>query len=833
MPNTSIRRRYVVNGQVQGVGFRPFVYRTALNNSLTGSVRNASEGVVIEVQGPAAAVDGFGNDLVHTLPPLARIVDLEVSELPPVADESRFAIQASSVGKGHNVLISPDVATCEDCLAEMRDPQNRRWRYPFTNCTNCGPRWTITRSIPYDRPATSMACFPMCPECQAEYDNPLDRRFHAQPNACPVCGPRVWFTNADGKELAQGADAMEMLAAWLGGIQNDPPYRPRVAAIKGLGGFHLACDATSSPAVRLLRQRKNRPHKPLAVMVPDLDTARKLAEVDDHAAEILQGRERPITLVRARQYTPLAPEISPDTPYVGLMLPYTPLHHVLLDIYAEQNRLPALVMTSGNLSAEPICLGNREALKRLRSIADCFLLHNRDILIRTDDSVVRPAPDPGNESSVATGPRQTAPKRAPAALEEQGILFMRRARGYTPSPVFLPPAPSGRTAPCVLGTGPELKTTLCLTKGDQAFTSQHIGNMENLSVLEFYREIEEHLRNVLQVRPELIVHDLHPDYMTTRMAGELAAALGRTKDRPHPLPLRALQHHYAHIHAVLAERRHQGPAIGLALDGTGYGEDGTIWGGECLYVDSSTLEHRRLAHFSRCALPGGEAAVREPWRIAQAMLWNLGQRRPEPKHWPWYATQKQPCEFLPQMLERGLNCPQTSSCGRLFDAVAALLGLVETITYEGQAAIILEAAQDKNAPDQDSYGCPLVPSPDPGGPAVLDTLTLFQACRKDAQAGTSPGIIARRFHRALVRGLADMAAHFSQEVKVPVVALSGGVMQNLTLAEELPRALRRRGLTPLTHRLLPPGDACISLGQAAWGRRVLLLEADPSQVRGS
>ncbi|SKA73386.1 hydrogenase maturation protein HypF [Paucidesulfovibrio gracilis DSM 16080] len=801
MPNTIIRRRYVVNGQVQGVGFRPFVYRTALNNALTGSVRNGSEGVIIEVQGPAAAVDGFGNDLVHTLPPLARIVDLDVRELPEENGESEFRIRASSAGKGHSVLISPDMATCDDCLAEMRDPANRRYRYPFTNCTNCGPRWTITRSIPYDRPVTSMACFPMCPDCQAEYDDPLDRRFHAQPNACPVCGPKVWFTDAQGNTLEEGPAALDVLAKELAhgsGI---------IAAVKGLGGFHLVCDATSAQAVALLRERKNRPHKPLAVMVPDLNTARALAEIDEHAAALLQCRERPITLVRARPDTPLVPNISPDTPYVGLMLPYTPLHHVLLELFAEQGGTPALVMTSGNHGGDPICLGNREAVKRLAGVADRFLLHDRDILIRTDDSVLRPAPLASEERL----PDQNSP------LEERGLLFMRRARGFTPSPVFLPPA-RGNAAPCVLGTGPELKATLCLTKGDQAFPSQHIGNMNHLSVLEFYREIAVHLRGVLQVDPELIVHDLHPDYMTTREARELAESLGREQGRD-PLPLRGLQHHMAHIHAVLAEHRHQGPVIGLALDGTGYGEDGTIWGGECLFVDSDTLESRRLAHFSPCALPGGEAAVREPWRVAQAMLWNLDEREPLPEQWSWYADHAQACRFLPQMLERGLNCPQTTSCGRLFDAVAALLGLTHAITYEGQAAILLEAAQDMR--ESTGYACPLLPALKPDAPTVLDTLRLFRACRDDLRNGASPGVVARRFHLGLITGLADMASHFATTEGLDHVALSGGVMQNLTLARELPHALKKRGLSPLTHRLVPPGDACISLGQAAWGRRLL------------
>ena len=783
MPEQAIRRRFIVNGQVQGVGFRPFVYRIALARNLTGNVRNTSEGVVIEVQGPEDDVDAFGHDLVQTLPPLARIMDLRQEDVPGSPDESSFEIKASSGGHGHNVLISPDTATCPDCLRDMAAPDNRRYRYPFTNCTNCGPRYTITRSIPYDRPATSMACFPMCPDCQAEYENPLDRRFHAQPNACPVCGPKVWLTDKAGAHLAEGDAALQRLAAHLAAGD--------VAAIKGLGGFHLACDATNQTAVAELRKRKNRPAKPLAIMVPDLDTARRFAGISAPETMLLQGRERPICLLRKHEPCPAAPGVAPDTTHIGVMLPYTPLHHVLFEHLSSLAALPALVMTSGNMSSEPICLGNREALARLGNIADLFLLHDRDILIRTDDSVVRIHPDNGE------------------------TLFMRRARGYTPSPVFLAPAPEKSDAPCVLGLGPELKCTLCLTKGDQAFPSQHIGDMENLETLGFHKEINAHLQDILQVRPRLIVRDLHPDYMTSRLAEELAQD---AHARGENLPVLKLQHHYAHIHSVLAENQHAGPAVGLALDGTGYGEDGTIWGGECLFVDSKSLEHKRLAHFSPCALPGGEAAVREPWRIAQAMLWELDQREPDLENWSWGREYAQAATFLPQMLERGLNCPRTTSCGRLFDAVAALLGLTLRIDYEGQAAILLEAAQDHN--ETGAYPCGLLLNAEP---AVLDTRSLFAACLHDHEQGESAGVVARRFHLGLIAGLADMAAHFCAREKTTHVALSGGVMQNLTLAVELPEALRMHGLTPLVHNLVPPNDACISLGQAAWGRQKLLL----------
>nr|ABY75253.1 HypF [Nitratidesulfovibrio vulgaris str. 'Miyazaki F'] len=848
MPDDLVRRKFTVSGQVQGVGFRPFVYRIAADHALTGTVSNTAAGVFIEVQGPAASVDGFGHDLTHKLPPLARVVSCTHQDIPVAEGEDGFRIVASGDGgAGHEVLISADVATCDDCLADMSDPANRRHLYPFTNCTNCGPRYTITRFIPYDRDKTSMACFPLCPACAAEYENPLDRRFHAQPNACPVCGPRVWYVDGapDGPAADTGYDA-----APGSGRGDEPGCAPasdhgagrptgtpaiqalaealaagRIAAVKGLGGFHLACDAASDAAVGELRRRKHRPHKPLAIMVPDLAAARRIVHVSPEEEALLAGRERPIVLCRALDglaggmhgvarpgdgsplvldpdapRTPppisplISPLISPDTPFVGVMLPYTPLHHVLLRLYGAllpEDRVPALVMTSGNAGGEPICLGNREALRRLSSIADVFLLHDRDILIRTDDSVTRVNP--------ATGAPQ----------------FLRRARGFTPRPVFLE-----GDGPCVLAMGPELKNTLCVTRGDKAFVSQHIGDMHNLETLGFHREIAAHLPRILQVTPQAVVRDLHPDYMTTAEAEQSG------------LPVLTLQHHFAHIHAVLAENRHDGPALGLALDGTGHGDDGTVWGGELLYVDNVALDHQRLGRLARIPLPGGEAAIREPWRIAQGLLWHLGLHEPVTdgaRPWPWLRDHAQAAALLPRLLERGVNTPLTSSCGRLFDAVSALLGLCTTVTYEGQAAIRLEHAQDAVSPCGGShdaffthaYPCPLRGARDGSDTLVLDTHALFRAVHDDWARGTPPGEVARRFHAGVVAGLADMAAAVAGVMDVPVVALSGGAMQNLTLSVHLPQALAARGLTVLTHAELPPGDGCISLGQAAWARREL------------
>lgn len=771
-----MRQRFTITGQVQGVGFRPFVYRIALDNAVTGSVNNSSDGVIIEIQGTPEQVSAFSEDLAAKLPPLAKIVTLDFEDLPPVDDESEFIILKSTGGEGHSVLISADVATCPDCMADMDDPANRRYRYPFTNCTNCGPRYTITRSIPYDRPQTSMAKFRLCEDCQREYDDPLDRRFHAQPNACPKCGPKVWLTDSEGAIMAQGDETLRRLAAELA--------EGKIAAVKGLGGFHLVCDATSDETVKLLRDRKHRPDKPLAVMVPDMDAARTLATIRPEEEEWLTGIHRPIVLAAKSEPFPLSEHVAPDTNFVGLMLPYTPLHHVMLNDFrnAMDGAFPALVMTSGNMSSEPISLDNREAFERLGNIADIFVFHNRDILIRTDDSVVRVNPENGDP------------------------IFMRRARGFAPAPVFTP-----QDGPTVLGTGPELKCTMTLTKGDQAFPSQHIGNMSNLETMEFYKEILAHLQDILQIKPELIVRDLHPDYMTSTLAEDM----GRELD----IPVEVLQHHVAHIYAVLAENKHTEPALGLALDGTGYGEDGTIWGGECLMVMPEELEHQRLAHFTRIRLPGGEAAVKEPWRIAQAALWELGIKEPGKYVWPWLKQFEKQSRFLPQILEKGINAPETSSCGRLFDAVAGLCGLADIISYEGQAAIKLEKAQDMN--ETGAYPCTLTSD----DPVALDTLSLVAAVLEDLEKNVPVPIIARRFHNGLINGLAEMTFSFSMLLDIHHVGLSGGVMQNLTLAAELPLALKGAGLIPLVHKQLPPNDGCISLGQAVWGQRKLTLES--------
>ncbi len=863
------RLRFVARGQVQGVGFRPFIFSLAREHALTGFVRNSPRGVVIEVQGKDGNLAAFAHDLEHRLPPLARLTGLTREECELLADEAGFAIAHSSAGSSHSVLISPDVCLCRDCLADMTDPGNRRFSYPFTNCTNCGPRYSITRSIPYDRAFTSMACFPLCPDCQAEYDNPIDRRFHAQPNACPVCGPEVWFAaGPEGRWLPErksirtaetpnkdapgvgahprGDAALRALAAFLAG--------GCIAAIKGLGGFHLACDAGCDPAVAALRQRKNRPHKPFAVMAATLEDGRRIAALGAEEAALLTSSAHPVVicpLLPAAPGSAVSPLVSPDTASVGLMLPYTPLHRVLLDYFADElrrkrsDRPAVLVMTSGNPGGEPICLGNREALAGLGDMADAFLFHNRDILIRVDDSVVRPLPG-------------------------RGTLVYRRARGYVPGPVRLDsPDDAAADSPVVLGVGAELKNTLCLTKGGDAFVSQHIGDMSTLDTAAFHREIREHLTALLKVQPRVVVRDRHPDYLSSDLAERFAEEAG--------IPVLRLQHHFAHAHAVLAENRHQGPALVLALDGTGLGEDGGLWGGEALFVDNSgpgEPAHARLAHCAPLALPGGEAAIREPWRIAHALLLRLGLLRatdsgttklpqnarvkgaaaplrgveqsiggcvPDPTtglasssapfenfadnfssfRLPWLPEYADAVHLLPRMLERGLNTPRSTSCGRLFDAVSSLLGLCNAITYEGQAAIRLEEAQHGGPAGELRYPCPFGPSEIDPDLLQLDTVSLFASVWADRQRGTAVPVIARRFHASLAAGLADLTAHLAARHHIRHVGLSGGCFQNVTLALFLADALERKGLVPLLHKELPPGDGCISLGQAVWGRMVV------------
>jgi len=744
-----IRMRAEVQGIVQGVGFRPFVYQLAHRLHLAGFVQNTSFGVELEVQGLPDEVGAFFQALNQEAPPLAYIS--KVDTFPSASNgEKEFVIRTSSGLEARTALISPDVAVCQDCLAEMLDPSDRRYLYPFINCTNCGPRYTIIEDIPYDRHKTSMRVFSMCPRCEAEYHDPSNRRFHAQPNACPICGPRVSLLDAFGRPIPVD----DPVAAARGILK-----KGRILAVKGLGGFHLAVDALNSEAVRLLRQRKKREEKPLAVMAPDLRAISQFALISATEEKILTSVQRPIVLLEARRPSPLAPETAPDNKYIGVMLPYTPLHYLLLQDFL------ALVMTSGNLSDEPIAVDNQEALQRLDGIADNYLVHNRNIYLRTDDSVVR-----------AAGSK---------------VRQIRRSRGFVPAPIFL-----RRPLPSVLAMGGELKNTICLTKGDRAFLSQHIGDLENLQTLEFFDLTVQHLERILEIKPEVLACDLHPDYLSTKMAFS-----------QNELEVIQVQHHHAHIVSALAEHHLDGPVIGLACDGTGYGEDGQIWGGELLVADTRSYERR--GHLDYAVLPGGAAAIKEPWRMAVSLLDQAFGHEITGLKLNFLAERLEKVGLLRQIIQKRLNSPLTSSLGRLFDGVAAMIGLRDEAAFEGQAAMMLEMC------------CP----PGDFAPFNFDLAEIdgqliikFQALIRDiVQAlynGRSQAEISGRFHATVVRALSEAARKLSLETGLKTVVLSGGCFQNQILVNGLAQALSSAGLTVYSQDQVPVNDGGLSLGQA-------------------
>jgi hydrogenase maturation protein HypF len=747
------RKEIRVSGIVQGVGFRPFVYRLAMEQGLVGTICNTAAGVTIEVQGPVESIDRFLARLPAEAPALARITGIDVRSLPLDGDTG-FRILASRAGEAMHTLISPDVAICDDCLREMLDPADRRYRYPFINCTNCGPRFTIVRDIPYDRPLTSMAVFPMCPACRAEYEDPLNRRFHAQPNACWDCGPRLELLDGAGKAVRTD-DAVAKAAALL--------REGEIVAVKGLGGFHLAADATNAGAVMRLRERKHRVEKPFAVMVPDVATAERFCELEAAGRELLTGHERPIVLLRAKRPTPIVECVAPFNEYLGVFLPYTPLHHLLF----ERGKFAALVMTSGNVSEEPIATGNDEAVRRLNGLADYFLVHNRDILLRCDDSVVRPL---GGRA------RQ-----------------LRRSRGYVPVPVFL-----DEELPPILAAGGELKNTICLARGNQAFLSQHVGDLENLESYGFFLEAVEHLARILEITPETIAYDLHPDYFSTKWA------LDQTG-----LRLVGVQHHHAHVAACMAENHLHEKVIGFALDGTGYGTDGRIWGGEVLLADFSGFE--RAAHLAYVPLPGGAAAIREPWRMAVACLSHHFGREFLDRRIPFLSEIDRPSlELVLRMMARGLNSPLTSSCGRLFDAVAALVGVRNRVNYEAQAAIELEMAA-LDSKEKRAYPMGLVPE---GAGWVIDTRPLFEALLADIERQVPLSSVSRRFHNGLVEVFSRLARLIRDRSGLRDACLTGGTFQNVLLHEGLRQSLEAEGFRVFTHAEVPAGDGGLSLGQA-------------------
>jgi hydrogenase maturation protein HypF len=741
-----------VSGLVQGVGFRPFVHRLAFRYQLGGWVRNASGDVQILVEGTAPDLDAFVGALRGEAPPLARIDTVLLSE-SPLEGLTGFAVLPSVLDPAGRQPVSPDVATCPACEAELFDRGNRRFRHPFITCTDCGPRFTVISAMPYDRERTSMATFPQCPACLAEYRDPGNRRYHAESNCCPACGPRLWFEYGGVVRRSGSAAAMRRAAALL--------RRGGILALRGLGGFHLAVDAMSEPAVARLRARKEREAKPLAVMVRTLDDARVLAVLSDAEEALLASPARPIVVVAARPGHRLAPSISPGLGHVGLMLAYTPLHHLLLDLV----RRP-LVMTSGNRSDEPIATANADARVRLDGIADGFLLHDREIVARYDDSVVRVVGD------------------AP--------LLLRRARGYAPMPLALPvPAPVPLVA-----VGAHLKNTFTLAQGGTAYVSQHIGDLESLDALEHFRSALDMAQRLFRLEPEVAVRDLHPGYLSTAVARELGL------DR-----VIAVQHHHAHIAAVMAEHGVVGPVIGLAFDGTGYGDDGSVWGSEFLIAD--LLGYRRAAHLLPAPLPGGDLAARMPWRAALGYL----SLEPGIDRAFDYALRDVPPkerEIAEVQVRRGLNAPIASSMGRLFDAAAAVIGVRRAASYEGQAAMELEALAGNRRGTV--YPCRLLSRE---GRILLDPLPLLSrlGCRR--VSGADPAGLAADFHESIASATAQIIRRLAQDTGLEVVALSGGVFQNARLLAALTMRLEADGLTVLVPRRLPPNDGAVSFGQAA------------------
>ncbi|MFI0137899.1 carbamoyltransferase HypF [Streptomyces luteogriseus] len=755
----AVRRRVTVRGTVQGVGFRPFVHRLATDLALAGFVSNTASGVLIEVEGPPDGVADFCDRLAAEPPPLAAVTGVGFEDLPVTGAESTFGIRATDRSPGRT-LLPPDTATCPDCLRELADPADRRHRHPFVTCTHCGPRFTIATGMPYDRAVTTMAGFPMCAACAQEYGDPLDRRFHAQPVACPDCGPRLRLVPAAGNcgnevRPARGSEALASARALLAA--------GRIVAVKGLGGYHLACDATDARAVDTLRTRKARGGKPFAVMCADLDDVLRIADLSTSERAALTGSRRPIVLLRRRaEAGGLAPGVCPGSPHLGVMLPYTPLHTLLFGLPGDPPGPRVLVMTSGNRSGEPIVTDDDEALTRLAGLADAWLAHDRPIASPCDDSLLRVRPD-GTEQ------------------------VLRRSRGYVPRPLRLPvpvrPA---------LAVGGDLKNALCLGAGDQAWFGPHIGDMGDLAGLEAARRADAHLRGLTGVSPEVIAADRHPGYHSTRWAARLAGHA----------PVQ-VQHHHAHIASAMAEHGLDGttPVIGVAFDGTGYGEDGTVWGGEILLADYTGF--RRYARLSPAPLPGGDAGVANPCRLALARLWAAGL--------PWdadlpcvTACAPQELAVLQRQLSSGLACVPSSGMGRLFDAVSSLVGLCHRAGYEAQAALELEAAAASAwGADGSAYAFA----------DGLDPAPLLGALVADLRRGTPAAVLAARFHRAVARAVAAVCRRARQDTGLATVALSGGVFANALLEEECARLLTEDGFAVLRHGEVPPNDGGLALGQ--------------------
>jgi hydrogenase maturation protein HypF len=754
--------RFVLRGVVQGVGMRPFIYRLACAHGLSGTVANSARGVVVDVEGPPGAVDAFERELTLRAPPLARL-DGMTREATAPSGAVGFRIVPSLEGAGESTLICPDAAVCEDCVREFLDPGDRRHLYPFINCTNCGPRFSIIEGTPYDRPRTSMRAFTMCARCRAEYDDPIDRRFHAQPNACPACGPSLAL-------VAGGAGAPAGSSAEVATRARSLLKDGLIVAVKGLGGFHIAADATNDVAVRALRERKRRPAKPFALMCRSIEVVRDIAEVGAEEERLLRGASAPVVLLRKRRDAGrrISPAVAPRNAYLGVMLPHAPLHHLLFD-----DDLAVLVMTSGNAPGEPIVAELSEARDKLAGVADAFLTHDRGIVNRNDDSIV--------------------------CVEGGRTLTVRRSRGFAPYPVDL--ECGIERAPDVLACGTELKCSFTVLQGGRAHVSQHVGDMENRATLEFYEEMVGKFVAWFRARPGIVAHDLHPDYLATRFAREYAGA--------HGAGLVGVQHHHAHIASVMAENGVTEPVVGLALDGTGYGTDGAIWGCEFLVADLAGFE--RAGHLATVPLPGGDAAVRRPCRVALSHLYAAGGDPLVERSLPLFdGIPAAEIDLVRQQIAKRVNCVDTSSAGRLFDAVSALLGVCREVTYDAQAAIELESLVDAGV----SRAYPYELRAD-GGVIVIDPAPIVGAVAADALAGVAVGECAAAFHNAVVSFSMEAAGRIARERGIRSVALSGGVFQNRFLLRSLVRALESDGLGVLLNKEVPANDGGVSVGQAA------------------
>jgi hydrogenase maturation protein HypF len=752
-----LRHRLTVRGIVQGVGFRPYVFRLAKRYGLNGFVKNTSLGAVIEVEGGESALQAFERALPTDGPPLMRVVSADVSTVA-LANEVSFSIHESENSGNALTWVPADVSVCKECLTETEDPGNRRYEYPFTNCTNCGPRYSIIRDVPYDREQTTMDTFRMCELCQAEYHDPSDRRFHAQPNACASCGPRLWAADSCGKELPM-RDARSVLEVTVNLLRGGG-----IVALKGLGGYQILCDARNEEAVQKLRKRKHRNRKPLAVMVQDETVAATLCEVSEFERCLLTGAEKPIVLLHKRCGTNIAESVAPATPWFGIMLPCTPLHALLFRVLEEKCGAGiALVATSGNLSEVPIVIEEGDAQKKLQSVVDMFLHHNRPIHTRVDDSVLR-------------------------AMEGKPLV-LRRARGFVPGSFSL-----GEVEGQILACGAQQKSTLCLTKGGFAMLSQHLGDLENYESLQFFEETSIRMQQLFQSTPEAVAYDLHPGYLSTQFAKKLA------------VPHIGVQHHHAHIASCMAEHGLHGPVLGVAWDGTGFGLDGTIWGGEFLVADRS--EVTRYGHLRCVALAGGDAAVREPWRVARSYLLDAFDAV-VPRGLGWHSlVPDQSVRILDALLEKRIHTIESSSCGRLFDAVASLIGLHQVVSFEGEAAMALEAIADDA---KEVYGFSI------GGymPLEVDMRPMIRQIVDDTERSVAKGTIAARFHNTLVRVMSDVCARMREETGYQRVCLSGGCFQNIRLLRRCVRMLRSNGFEVFFQQQVPCNDGGIALGQAA------------------